>query len=79
MNIKTPPKPNPSLVVECGQSFVHGYTDSQLAARDAEWLALVGPLVEALEKIAGQVYDPWTNGAEAGRIARNTLTNITKD
>jgi hypothetical protein len=27
----------------------------------------------ALKTIADEVYDPWTNGAEAGRLARSVL------
>ena len=30
-------------------------------------------LLEALQKIAGNTYDEWTNGAEAARIARAAL------
>lgn len=32
--------------------------------------------LEALEYIANETYDPWTNGAEAGRIAQTTLSKI---
>ena len=40
-------------------------------SREAMKLAL-----EALEYIANETYDPWTNGAEAGRIAQTTLSKI---
>ena len=30
-------------------------------------------LLESLQKIAGNTYDEWTNGAEAGRIARAAI------
>ena len=30
-------------------------------------------LLEALQKIAGNTYDEWTNGAEAARIARAAI------
>ena len=35
----------------------------------------VSALVEALEQIAGETYDAWTNGAQAGRIATAALTS----
>ena len=34
-------------------------------------------LLEALQKIAGNTYDEWTNGAEAGRIARAAIAKAT--
>ena len=34
-------------------------------------------LLEALQKIAGNTYDEWTNGAEAARIARAAIAKAT--
>ena len=34
-------------------------------------------LLESLQKIAGNTYDEWTNGAEAGRIARAAIAKAT--
>lgn len=38
--------------------------------------ATVKLALDALEYIANETYDPWTNGAEAGRIAQTTLSKI---
>ena len=43
-----------------------GYANAHLIAAAPE-------LLEALQKIAGNTYDEWTNGAEAARIARAAI------
>jgi hypothetical protein len=45
--------------------------DDALAARLAEAERDNKRMRYALKTIADEVYDPWTNGAEAGRLARN--------
>ena len=47
-----------------------GYANARLIAAAPE-------LLEALQKIAGNTYDEWTNGAEAGRIARAAIAKAT--
>jgi len=55
------------------------HTAEQLAARDAQWLELVGPVVEALQRLcthkprtSGQIDADWDN-------ARATLRAITEE
>jgi hypothetical protein len=33
----------------------------------------VEPLIEALREIADETYDSWTNGAKAGRLAKDAI------
>ena len=47
-----------------------GYANARLIAAAPE-------LLEALQKIAGNTYDEWTNGAEAARIARAAIAKAT--
>ena len=47
-----------------------GYANAHLIAAAPE-------LLEALQKIAGNTYDEWTNGAEAARIARAAIAKAT--
>lgn len=47
-----------------------GYANTHLIAAAPE-------LLEALQKIAGNTYDEWTNGAEAARIARAAIAKAT--
>lgn len=55
----------------------------QLAARDAQWLEMVGPVVEALERIAGysmsQFKNPADMAAQCVDDAAKALSAITKD
>ena len=44
---------------------------------DARLIAAAPELLEALQKIAGNTYDEWTNGAEAARIARAAIAKAT--
>ena len=44
---------------------------------NARLIAAAPELLEALQKIAGNTYDEWTNGAEAGRIARAAIAKAT--
>ena len=53
---------------------VYGYPDTNAAATELRRLYEVNQaLLAALQKIAGNTYDEWTNGAEAGRIARAAI------
>lgn len=58
LKIKTPPMPEPwitdSDAPECSR---HHYSADQLAARDAQWMELVGPVVEALNALLKR--DEW--------------------
>ena len=62
LKLTTPPMPEPGLTLNwCGWGWAYTesntntdketdfYTANQLAARDAQWLELVGPVVEALQ------------------------------
>lgn len=56
IKIKAPAMPEPGLYVDpagdCFPSFTgDAYTAAQLAARDAEWLEKVGPVVNAAQKL----------------------------
>lgn len=52
--------------------------DAECADADLRRLHEVNhELLEALQKIAGNTYDEWTNGAEAGRIARAAIAKAT--
>ena len=44
---------------------------------NAHLIAAAPELLEALQKIAGNTYDEWTNGAEAARIARAAIAKAT--
>ncbi len=44
---------------------------------DVHLIAAAPELLEALQKIAGNTYDEWTNGAEAARIARAAIAKAT--
>lgn len=54
--IKAPPMPKPHV---CKGEFYPDtpdfYTAEQIAARDAQWQELVGPVVEALDEILNDV------------------------
>lgn len=53
---------------------------AQLAARDAQWLALVGPVVEALQLIAEtDSVDAALDPQRAVRVARAALRAITEE
>ena len=57
---------------------VYGYPDTNAAATELRLLYEVNQeLLEALQKIAGNTYDEWTNGAEAARIARAAIAKAT--
>ena len=47
------------------------------ARANARLIAAAPELLEALQKIAGNTYDEWTNGAEAARIARAAIAKAT--
>ena len=53
------------------------FPDDQAAAELRRLHAVNQELLEALQKIAGNTYDEWTNGAEAGRIARAAIAKAT--
>ena len=54
------------------------FPDDQAAAAELRRLHGVNhELLEALQKIAGNTYDEWTNGAEAARIARAAIAKAT--
>ena len=44
---------------------------------NARLISAAPELLEALQKIAGNTYDEWTNGAEAARIARAAIAKST--
>lgn len=57
LKLKTPPMPEPAFKqVGVEQTTnrrvtINNFTEAQLSARDAQWLELVGPVVEALRKM----------------------------
>ena len=51
--------------------------DKQAAAELRRLHEVNQELLEALQKIAGNTYDEWTNGAEAARIARAAIAKAT--
>ena len=54
------------------------FPDDQAAAAELRRLYEVNQaLLAALQKIAGNTYDEWTNGAEAARIARAAIAKAT--
>ena len=54
------------------------FPDDQSAAAELRRLHEVNhELLEALQKIAGNTYDEWTNGADAARIARAAIAKAT--
>ena len=56
----------------------NGYRiDRETVAANARLIAAAPELLEALQKIAGNTYDEWTNGADAARIARAAIAKAT--
>lgn len=59
------------------------FTADQLAVRDAQWLEMVGPLVEALDQIAGYSLSQFKNApdmaAQCVDDAAKALSAITKE
>jgi len=51
----------------------NGYGQIDVFARESS-----GVLLAALQEIAGMTFDPWTNGARAGEIARAAIAKATK-
>lgn len=71
LKLKTPPMPEPDFTLD----WRGLYTADQLAARDAQWLALVGPVVEALNaciKYGAMTGDEWVK--EEARAALRAIT-----
>ena len=70
-------KPEALRLAEHLERF-RSFPDDQAAAAELRRLHAVNQeLLEALQKIAGNTYDEWTNGAEAGRIARAAIAKAT--
>ena len=66
-------KPEALRLAEHLERF-RSFPDDQAAAAELRRLHAVNQeLLEALQKIAGNTYDEWTNGAEAARIARAAI------
>jgi hypothetical protein len=90
-NIRVPVMPEPAHRGPTGTgSYFDACTLEQLAARDAQWLEMVGPLAEAVEAAFACGMIPTTSAKEGGaarhsqqvRVADNlraTLSAITKD
>lgn len=93
MKIKIPPMPEPVDEIAQADGFnvigtVDVFTAEQLAARDQQWLELVGPLVEALKammdgsqykQIAGEfdwhsIAMPRRESLEKARVALRAIT-----
>lgn len=56
IKIKTPDMPEPAQISYVTDSVmrsleVRSFTDRQIHERDAQWLEMVGPLVEAMEQL----------------------------
>ena len=70
-------KPEALRLAEHLERF-RSFPDDQAAAAELRRLHEVNQeLLEALQKIAGNTYDEWTNGAEAARIARAAIAKAT--
>ena len=55
----------------------HGLRERLTMTANAHLIAAAPELLESLQKIAGNTYDEWTNGAEAARIARAAIAKAT--
>ena len=70
-------KPEALRLAEHLERF-RSFPDDQAAAAELRRLHEVNrELLEALQKIAGNTYDEWTNGADAARIARAAIAKAT--
>ena len=70
-------KPEAIRLAEHLEAF-RSFPDDIAAAAELRRLHEVNQeLLEALQKIAGNTYDEWTNGAEAARIARAAIAKAT--
>ena len=70
-------KPEALRLAEHLERF-RSFPDDQAAAAELRRLHAVNQeLLEALQKIAGNTYDEWTNGADAARIARAAIAKAT--
>ena len=70
-------KPEALRLAEHLERF-RSFPDDQDAAAELRRLHEVNhELLEALQKIAGNTYDEWTNGADAARIARAAIAKAT--
>ncbi len=87
-NIKPPPAPEPAQISYVTDSVmrsleVRSFTERQLLERDAQWLEMVGPVVDALERIAGYSLSQFKNApdmaAQCVDDAAKALAAITKD
>lgn len=89
MNIKTPPMPKPEgtfLVLgrnEAWNEETGQYTAEQITDRDAQWLEMVRPMVEALHRIQGYSMSQFASHADLAsqciKDASEALRNITED
>lgn len=84
-NIRVPvmPSPDTHCFDDDLQKDVWSYSAEQLADREAQYLEMMGPVVEAMERISGysmsQFQNPADMAAQCVDDAAKALAAITKD